>query len=159
MTSWGEFLAAAPELAERARRRIEDPGLVFVGTLRRNGWPRLSPVEPLVHDGRLYLGMMWQSKKAQDLARDPRCTVHSVVADRQGTDGDMKIYGRALAVGDPDEREGYCRALEARIGWRPEGDRWHLFAVDVTEVGWFRVAGGAHESEHWGSTVAGPGVG
>jgi hypothetical protein len=31
---------------------------VLVGTLRANGWPRISPVEALIVDGGLYLGMM-----------------------------------------------------------------------------------------------------
>ena len=48
-------------------------------------WPRISPVEPLIADGHLYLGMMWRSRKALDLLRDPRCTVHSTVSERNGT--------------------------------------------------------------------------
>lgn len=148
MASWQEFRAADPSFAELAEGRIEGPGLVLVGTLRRNGWPRISPVEPLIVDGVLYLGMMWQSRKALDLQRDPRCTVHSIVGDKAGTDGDVKVYGRAVAVEDPGERERYCRALEARIGWRPEGD-FHLFAVDVVDVGYFVVAEGGHEIRTW----------
>lgn len=124
-------------------------GLVLVGTLRANGWPRISPVEPLIHDGQLLLGMMWQSRKAQDLLRDPRCVVHSVVSDKGGTQGDVKVYGRAVAVSDPDVRESYCQALQARIGWRPGNDEFHLFAVDITEVGYFQVVGDGHRVEHW----------
>ncbi|HEY4948336.1 MAG TPA: pyridoxamine 5'-phosphate oxidase family protein, partial [Acidimicrobiales bacterium] len=100
---------------------------MLVGTLRANGWPRISPVEPLIVDGGLYLGMMWQSRKALDLLGDPRCVVHSTVTDRAGTEGDVKVYGRAVPVDDAGARERYCRALEARIGWRPEED-FHLFA-------------------------------
>jgi hypothetical protein len=42
--------------------------------------------------------MMWQSRKALDLLRDPRCVVHSTVTDRAGTEGDVKVYGRAVPV-------------------------------------------------------------
>jgi hypothetical protein len=37
-----------------------------------------------------------RSKKAVDLLRDPRVVVHSVRSDKDGTDGDVKIYGRAI---------------------------------------------------------------
>jgi len=149
VVSWAEFEAAAPDLAQLGRARFQATGLSLVGTLRANGWPRITPVEPLLHDGRLYLGMMWQSKKALDLLRDPRCVVHSTVSDKDGTEGDVKIYGRAEPVADAEEREGYCVALEAAIGWRPQGDEWHLFAVDITEVGFFRVVDGGHDTRHW----------
>jgi hypothetical protein len=149
VVSWAEFEAAAPELAGLGRARFETTGLSLVGTLRHNGWPRISPVEPLLHAGRLYLGMMWQSKKALDLLRDPRCVVHTTVSDKDGAEGDVKVYGRAEPVADPAEREAYGVALEAAIGWRPSGDEWHLFSVDITEVGYFCVVGGVHDTRHW----------
>ena len=54
---------------------------------------------------------------------------------------DVQKLANALVktLQDPAERERYCRALQAKIGWRPENDEFHLFRVDVTEVGWFRV--------------------
>jgi hypothetical protein len=148
MATWDEFRAGDPAFAARCEERVDGVGLVLVGTLRRNGWPRISPVEPLITGGSLYLGMMWQSKKALDLLADPRCVVHSTVTDKSGTDGDVKIYGRAVDIVDPDERERYGVALHDRIGWRPDGD-FHLFAVDISEVGFFRIVGGEHEVHHW----------
>jgi hypothetical protein len=123
-------------------------GVVLVGTLRANGWPRISPVEPLVVDGALCLGMMWRSRKAVDLLADPRCVVHTTVHSRKGTDGDVKLYGLAREVTDTDRREAYGRALEAAIGWRPDGD-FHLFEVALTEVGYFAVVDGAHDVRTW----------
>jgi hypothetical protein len=149
MVSWADFASERPELAGRGEALLEATGLCMLGTLRANGYPRISPVEPLLHEGQLYLGMMWQSRKAHDLLRDPRCVVHNAHADKDGKGGDFKLYGLARDVADPDEREGYCRALQAKIGWRPENDEFHLFAIEVTEVGWFRVADGAHETEAW----------
>ncbi len=146
--SWGRFAADAGPLAELARRRVEEPGLVLVGTLRRDGGPRISPVEPLIVDDRLYLGMMWRSMKALDLRRDPRCVVHSIVTTTEGTDGDMKLYGRAVEVTGADERDRYGVALFDRIGWRPPGD-FHLFALDIEEVGYFRVERSVHRVWHW----------
>ncbi len=148
MVTWAAFHDADPALAELAEGRLDRDGLVAVGTLRANGWPRISPVEPLIVEGRLCLGMMWQSRKALDLRRDPRCVVHSTVHDKTGTEGDVKIYGRAEEIEDPGGREQYCRALERRIGWRPDGD-FHLFTVDVTEVAYFAVEGSGHEVRTW----------
>ncbi|HEY2939447.1 MAG TPA: hypothetical protein VGJ27_06520 [Gaiellaceae bacterium] len=74
-------------------------------------------------DGELMLGMMWQSPKARDLLRDPRCVVHSVVSDRQGTEGDFKLYARALDVPDPARRERHRETIKApdRLGARGAG--------------------------------------
>jgi hypothetical protein len=72
---WEEFKQQAPQLAAKGEDRFDRAGLVLLGSLRRNGFPRISPVEPLIVHGKLYLGMMWQSRKALDLIRDPRCTI------------------------------------------------------------------------------------
>jgi hypothetical protein len=148
MVDWADFERQAGDLAAFARERIDGPGLVLIGTLRRDGWPRISPVEPLLLDGRLYLGMMWRSMKALDLLRDPRVVVHSVVTDRDGGEGDVKLYGRAVDVRDPDERERYCVGLQERIGWRPDGD-FHLFAVDLERVGCVRFSAGRQVTRRW----------
>ncbi|MEP7022370.1 MAG: pyridoxamine 5'-phosphate oxidase family protein [Actinomycetota bacterium] len=55
------------------------PGVVLVATIRRDGTPRLSPVEPFVMEDDLWLSMLWHSTKAADLLRDPRILVHSIV--------------------------------------------------------------------------------
>jgi len=148
MASWAEFVSESPELGRLAEERIDRVGLILLGTLRSNGYPRISPVEALVANGRLYLGMMWQSKKALDLLRDARCVVHSIVTDKTGNEGDLKIYGRALDVTAPEEREHYCEQLERRIGWRPEGE-FHLFSIEITEVGYFRSNEGEHDVRTW----------
>lgn len=155
MATWGEFAAAAPELAAKGIERFEASGLVLIGTLRRDGSPRISPVEPLIFEGELALGMMWRSMKALDLMRDPRCVVHSTVANKDGTEGEFKVYGRVRAIdfatGDGRGfRDRYCVALRAAIDWAPEGDEWHLWVVDVDQVSWFKVVGdGSHETEVW----------
>ncbi len=105
MATWDQFRTGSPELAAKAEARMAADGLVLVGTVRANGWPRISPVEPLVVEGDLYLGMMWHSRKAHDLLREPRCVVHTATSDRSGTTGDVKLYGRAVDVADPDRRE------------------------------------------------------
>ena len=95
---WRDFEAAAPELARLGRERFERTGVVLVATVRKDGSPRISPVEPYLVLGHLLLGMMWRSRKALDLLREPRCAVHSAVCDPNGSDGEFKLYGRALTV-------------------------------------------------------------
>ena len=85
--TWQEFAQQDPELAALGQERLDRKGLVMVAKLRKNGWPRISPVEPLFHNGQLYLGMMWRSRKALDLLRDPRCSIHNAVSDRMASEG------------------------------------------------------------------------
>ena len=144
--NWEEFRRADPVLAALGEERMEATGLVLLGTLRKNGFPRISPVEPLLTMGCLYLGMMWQSRKALDLLRDPRCTVHSTVSDRHATEGEFKLYGRGLEIRDLEERRLYGEALYDKIGFKPEEPEFHLFAVDIESAAyavirdeeWFR---------------------
>ena len=89
----------------------------MLGTLRSDGSPRISPCELDIAEGHLFFGMMWRSKKALDLLRDPRCVVHSVTCDRMGTDGDLKLYGRMIDVHEPALRQAYQAAIKARIDW------------------------------------------
>jgi hypothetical protein len=107
---------------------------VLVATIRRDGTPRLSPVEPYVLDGDLWLSMMWGSTKALDLRRDPRILVHSVVTGRDGAEGEVKVRGTALAEHDPAVQRRYADAVAGDLGWSPEVGRFHLFAVDIGEI-------------------------
>ncbi len=132
--SWQQFAAQAPELAALGEAQFARTGLALVGTLRRDGWPRISPVEPFIVDGQLYLGMMWRSRKALDLLRDPRCVVHSTVSERNGAEGEFKVYGRAVEVNDPEERRRFGDAVFAAIGFRPEEPEFHCFAISIESV-------------------------
>lgn len=145
---WDEFAAACPELAALGEERLRARELCLVGTLRRSGYPRISPVEPEFVDGELMLGMMWRSPKALDLLRDPRCVVHSVVSDRMGTEGDFKLYGRAVSVEEPETRARYRAAVKARIDWEPAEPRFHCFAIDVESAG-FVIFGGERYGLAW----------
>ena len=131
--NWGEFAEQAPELAAEGEKRFDSSGVVFVGTLTKDGSPRISPVEPFVFEGLLLLGMMWQSKKALDLLRDPRCLVHNAISDRHGTDGEFKVRGRAQDVSDPEFRARFGEEVYRKINFRPP-EPYHLFAVDIDSV-------------------------
>ena len=128
---WREFASACPEIASLAEERFRADELVLVGTIRADGSPRISPCEVDFAEGELLLGMMWQSRKALDLARDGRWVVHSVPSDKTNAGGDVKLYGRAVAVSDPDLRSAFREAILARIEWAPDEPGFHLFSLDV----------------------------
>jgi hypothetical protein len=135
---WSDLEHRQPGLARLGQRRLLDPGVVLVATIRGDGTPRLSPVEPFVLDGVLWLSMLWQSRKAADLLRDPRLLVHSVITGRDGGEGEFKIRGTARAEASPDTQARYAAAVGASLGWRPEPGRFHLFAVTIGEVTFIR---------------------
>jgi hypothetical protein len=145
---WDEFERACPELAGLARDRFVRDQLVMVGTIRRNGSPRVSPNECDLAAGRLFVSMMWRSKKALDLLRDPRMVVHSVTSNTDGTDGDVKIYGRAVDEREPEVREAFRAAIGARIDWAPDEPEYHCFSVDVRSAAYVRF-GDAAQALAW----------
>ena len=53
--NWEDFRRSGPELAALGKERFDGTGLVLIATLRKDGWPRISPVEPLITDGRFTL--------------------------------------------------------------------------------------------------------
>ena len=112
------------------------------------GRPRISPVEPLIVDGELMLGMMWQSKKALDLLRDPRCLVHNTIANKDGTAGEIKLRGRALDIEDAAKRERYGEQLFQKLNWRPE-EPYHLFSVDIESVAFVKSGADGQEFKIW----------
>ena len=140
---WDEFAEASPELAQLGWERFARAELCMLGTLRRNGWPRISPCELDLVDGQLMLGMMWRSPKARDLVRDDRCVLHSCTSDRHGGEGDFKLYGRAVDQVDEAVRSAYRAAVRARIDWEPTGP-FHLFAIDVESAGFVVFGDGAY---------------
>src|SRR5881394_3285009 len=116
---WSEVSESQPGLAALAQRRLIDPGVLLVGTIRRDGTPRLSPVEPFVLDGDLWLSMMLGSLKAADLVRDPRVLVHSIVTSRDGEEGEVKLRGTARQhLGEAVQRR-YADAVSEALPWSP----------------------------------------
>ena len=137
---WSAFTDACPDIADRATERFRRHELCMLGTLRADGSPRISPCELDFCEGHLILGMMWQSRKAFDLLRDPRCVLHSCTTDRMGTEGDAKITGRAQDIQDPELRRAYREAVKARIDWAPEEPRFHAFSIEVVSAGFITFA-------------------
>jgi hypothetical protein len=128
---WAEFEAAAPELAALGRERIERFGFVFLGTIRKDGGPRINPVEAHFVGDELTHALMRGSVKARDLLRDPRAYLHTPVLDwERGTPGEFKLRARAIPIEDASLRNAIADAVERRGGYRPPDD-WHFFTIDV----------------------------
>ncbi len=132
MASWRDVVAAAPELAEAVEARFAAHRHAVLGTVRRDGGPRLSGTETTFKDGELWLGSMEPARKADDIRRDPRLALHSATADPEMAGGDAKITGRAEEVADEATR---AAVVEGEPG------PFVLWRIDVTEVALVEVAG------------------
>jgi hypothetical protein len=131
---WKDFKRTVPELATSAEEVLGSNGLALVGTIRRDGSPRISPVEVFFLRDALFLGMMNQSKKALDLLRDPRCIIHNTVSDPEGSQPELKLRGRAISGGE-QMKESYCEAYAIRWKRRPpKSFPGHVFSIDIDSV-------------------------
>ncbi len=112
--SWGEFAAAAPDLAAAGQPLLYQfgPGLGFLATVRGDGGPRLHPVCPFLHDSGLYVFVV-PSPKQEDLLRDGRYALHSFPPEDR--DDEFYVTGQALAVLDP-ERIAQAAITQAGTG-------------------------------------------
>jgi hypothetical protein len=135
---WHEFEVEVPRLARLAEERLLEPGVVLVGTIRKDGSPRISPVEPFLMEGDLWLSMLWGSHKAADLQRDPRVLVHSIVTSRDGGGGEIKVRGVCRQEHDHSVQHRYAAAVAAELGWQPQVSRFHLFSVEIGSVAYLR---------------------
>jgi hypothetical protein len=107
MTNWAEFAAGEPDLADRVKERFSIRKHKTLATVRKDGSPRISGIETEFVDGELYLGMMPDSRKLDDLRRDPRLALHSPTDDPRADQpatwrGEAKISGVALESAYPD---------------------------------------------------------
>ena len=127
MPSWSDFEAAAPELAAAVRARLEAHKHKTIATLRRDGSPRISGTEATFADGELWIGSMWQARKALDLQRDPRFALHSGSDEPDDWSGDAKLAGVVEEITDE------ARVRE-RNGEAAENGPSHLFRLDLREV-------------------------
>ncbi|AHH18908.1 pyridoxamine 5'-phosphate oxidase-like protein [Nocardia nova SH22a] len=151
MTNWTEFAAAAPRIAETFVRRHSATGdLCLLGTTRRDGYPRISPLEPRLFEERLWLVGMPGTMKFRDLLRDPRFCLHTATADPQVTDGDAKLWGVVYQVDDADLQRRWAEALYIDTGFDLRGE--HLdpfFAADITGASAVEVGGGHMDVVIW----------
>ncbi|HEX6420362.1 MAG TPA: pyridoxamine 5'-phosphate oxidase family protein [Acidimicrobiales bacterium] len=156
MATWKDFSAEAPGIAELAERRLAATKLMMLATLRRDGFPRISPMEPVVHDDRLvlhgdrlWLAMMAGSTKSHDLRRDGRFALHVATVDTKVTEGDIKMWGVATPVTDRDTLVRLADDIEASTGYRFEVGTFDAFDVDLLGASSVAVEGDVMRVATW----------
>jgi hypothetical protein len=104
MLTWGEFAAAQPDHAEAGKAILYQfgVGLGFLGTVRRDGGPRLHPICPILTETGMYAFLV-ASPKRDDLHRDPRYALHGFPVD--GGEDAFYVTGVAEPRPDADLRE------------------------------------------------------
>lgn len=121
MVPWTQFEMEAPELAGHGRRLLYQygVGLGYLGTVRRDGGPRMHPVCPILAGDGLYVFIVNMSYKYRDLLRDPRYALHSFASEPPPpgvTDGDEEFYITGEAVYRNDDADLRARVVEATGG-------------------------------------------
>ncbi|MFF0817097.1 pyridoxamine 5'-phosphate oxidase family protein [Rhodococcus sp. NPDC003318] len=128
MMTWSEFDEAAPAIATVFRRRLAATGnLCLLATLRSDGFPRISPIEPRVFEGELWIAGMPDTTKFHDLGRDPRFCLHTATVDSMVGDGDAKLWGRVHDVQDPALHERFAAQLFEETGFDLRGKQFRPF--------------------------------
>jgi len=127
---WEQFAREAPRIADVfVRRHAATGNLCMLATLRRDGSPRISPMEPRIFDGRLVLVGMPNTWKFRDLERDPRFSLHTATVDPHVGDGDAKVWGEARNVQDRDLHARFAQDLFEESGFDLRGQAFDPFFV------------------------------
>lgn len=151
MSTWHEFSLVAPHVAEVFTRRHAAAGhLCMLGTLRPDGFPRISPMEPSFFEGQLWIGGMPGTAKFGDLVLDPRFTLHTATVDPQVTNGDAKVWGVVEDVQDAALHQRYAEALFAETGFDLRGQSFqHFFSTHLRGASAVEVSDGHLDVTVW----------
>jgi hypothetical protein len=101
--SWQKLEEGNQELADFGKQRFTSR-VAYLGTIRKDGSPRVHPVTPFIVNGNLFIGMYPTSPKGHDLRRDSRFALHCSVEDDEGGGGEFAISGHAQVIEDPELR-------------------------------------------------------
>jgi hypothetical protein len=134
MVTWREFAAEAPHITEIFERRHSATGnLCLLATLRSDGYPRISPIEPRILEDQLVVVGMPNTTKFGDLARDPRFCLHTATVDPNVGDGDVKLWADAIDLRDRDFHQRFADDLFETTGLDLRGEDFDPFYVaDLT---------------------------
>jgi hypothetical protein len=151
MTTWQEFTEAAPRIATIFTRRHAATGnLCLLATLRSDGFPRISPIEPRMFEGQLWLVGMPGTTKFLDLGRDPRFCLHTATVDTEVKDGDAKLWGVVEDVRDKALHQRFATALFEETGFDLRGQEFdHFYAADLTSASSVEVGDGHLDVTIW----------
>lgn len=94
---------------------LQQADTYWLGTTLPDGRPHLVPVLAVVVDGTLHFSASDSSRKARNLAAEPRCSV--------GTSGDafdLVVEGTAAPVAEDASVRRVAAAYAAKYGWEPQ---------------------------------------
>ncbi len=151
MPRWQDFAVAAPRIAAIFERRHRSTGnLCMLATLRSDGYPRVSPMEPRLFEGELWLVGMPHTTKFADLARDPRFSLHTATVDTHVGDGDAKLWGTVHDVPDKSLQRRWAEALYAESGFDLRNTDFDTFyAADIIGASSVEVIDGHLDITVW----------
>lgn len=133
MVTWAEFEHADPALAAFGRERL-DGTVCFHATIRRDGWPRVHPVEPWIATGLLLVRFRARSPKVEEVRQNGRYALHSPMDNSDGIGGEFLVRGWIEQVGEthpavqrfvhdaPYPLAFYAMSVEEAVGTTYEGE-------------------------------------
>jgi len=163
LTSWGEFESQAPDFGLAARRTFSPPGCEgllygFLASASERGVPHLSPVNPVLYEGELYVFTPEGVPKIHDLRSSGRYVLHAFLSiDQPNPDAgvtpnfeEFRISGRAVEVHDSAMRsavqETFSPAVPRDHGLPP------MFRLLVERATW-KYSERAGVQERWVTVV------
>lgn len=143
MLDWEAFAKLQPAMASFGEKRLQYK-VMYLATIRKDGYARVHPFTPFIGSGRLFAFMESTSPKAKDLQRNGKYSMHSLVADQNGTNGEFQIGGDAFLLSDSASRE----AATASCPYKPS-ERYVLFEFKINRCFTNYYTKGTPNAKHW----------
>jgi PPOX class probable F420-dependent enzyme len=106
------------ELNDKARRLFEDPNILFVATVNRDGSPQVTPVWTHLDNGNITFNTAIGRAKERNLRRDPR--VGLSITARDDPMNKVDVIGRVVGMIEGEEADDQIDDFaEKYIGQRP----------------------------------------
>lgn len=137
---WGVFETREPELAGRVKMLFEAHQHHVIATITRDGSPRVGGTNVFFAGDDMWIGMMPQAARVDDLRRDPRCAIHSAPLDEKLQYGDARLS--LISHEASESRTAELLGIE-----HPANGV--VFLLDITEVSIVRVEEETLVLESW----------
>ena len=128
MATWEDFEEAAPDLAASGIRMFEQSGAAYLVTMRKDGGPLVSPMVPVIAQGRLFVVIPQVAHDDLDLRRNARYALHAMPGLN---DEEFTVNGRAMIVEDAATREFASQAAGFTIH-----DKDQVFELHIARCVW-----------------------
>lgn len=121
-----------------ATERLTNARNYWMATSRTDGNPHVMPVWGVWLDDAFYFSTGTQSRKARNLAENPRCAIGCELGEDQ-----IVLEGIAELMTDSVLRDRFAKAYSQKYEWDMEGFNEPFYAVHPTSVFGFSTAPGA----------------